>query len=105
MASEIIENIAELFEKLVLWGGHFVVSSVENRDNKSFALILSFLFPGIGILYLGNLPKGLTIFFVTVILVPLRIYSSFGLMFSVLSFLIWLYGLYATNMEYKKLYG
>ena len=105
MASDSISNILEFLEKMVILACHYVLSSLENRDNKSFAFILSFLFSGIGISYLGNVPKGLTIFFVSLILVPLRIYTSFGLMFSVFSFVIWLYGLYATNIEYNKLHA
>ena len=105
MASDSITKIAEILEKLTVLTCHYVISSVENRDNKSFALILSFLFSGIGISYLGNVPKGLTIFLVSLILIPLRIYSSFGMMFSVFSFILWLYGMYATHSEYNKIYS
>ena len=99
MTSDLIREFVEFFDKLIILSIHFISASLESRDNKTFAYILSFLFPGIGVLYLGNEMKGFAIFFVSIILVPLRIYTSIGLLFSALSFLIWLYGMYATYRE------
>lgn len=99
MPSELIDDFIKLLEKLLILIFHYIKSSLESRSNKSFAYILSFLFAGIGVSYLGNERKGLIIFLVSIILIPLRIYSRWGLMFSAISFLVWAYGMYATYHE------
>lgn len=99
MPAELIDDFMKLLEKVIILIFHYIQSSLKSRSNKKFAYVLSFLFAGTGVAYLGNEPKGLTIFIVSIILIPLRIFSSFGLMFSVFSFLLWAYGMFATYQE------
>ena len=56
-------------------------------------MAISFFLPGLGIAYLGDYKKGLTIFAAVVVC---HIISIFSFTFSVIEFIIWLYGLYAT---------
>ena len=65
---------------------------------KHIAYVISFLLPGLGIAYLGNINKGLTIFAIAVIVRILKIWVL-GMSGSVIFFLIWAYGLYATYQE------
>lgn len=69
---------------------------------KNIAYIISFLLPGLGIAYLGNIKKGLTIFAIAVILRILKIWVL-GMAGSVISFAVWAYGLYATYEEAQLL--
>ena len=43
-------------------------------DNTKIALIISFLLPGLGIVYLGNTKRGLTIFAIFAILRILKVF-------------------------------
>ena len=70
----------------------------ENMDDTKIALIISFLLPGLGIVYLGNTKRGLTIFAIFAILRILKVFVL-GFFGSVISFAVWAYGLYATYVE------
>ena len=69
--------------------------------DMKIALVISFIFSGLGIAYAGNLEKGLIIF-ASVILC-----NIFGFIihpiFGRISVLIWIYGLYATYTEVNQL--
>ena len=69
---------------------------------RNIALIISFLLPGLGIAYLGNTKRGVTIFAIAVIFRILKIFVL-GLYGSIIFFLIWAYGLYATYEETQLL--
>ena len=66
--------------------------------NMKAALIMSFLVPGLGVIYAGNMEKGLLLFGASFVLVFLNIYVL-GIFGSFLSFLLWLYSLYVTYEE------
>ena len=70
------------------------------EKSRSLAMILSFLFTGFGIIYLGNIAKGLWLFAVGVICNILGMYV-FGF-FHYISFLTWILSLYLTLMEEIK---
>ena len=71
-------------------------------DDTKIALIISFLLPGLGIVYLGNSNRGFTIFAIAVIVRILKMFVL-GFFGSVISFAIWAYGLYATYEEARLL--
>ena len=62
--------------------------------NPILALIISFLLPGIGTVYAGNIMKGLIIFVVAVILGALATFLLLGLIAYILYVIVWLYGMY-----------
>ena len=66
--------------------------------SKEIALLISFFLAGLGIAYVGDIKKGAAIFASAVICNLLSIY--FGLIFSIIVFLIWAYGMYATYMYF-----
>ena len=102
MEDDSLDNFVETVKKLLIIGLSFVLSSLQSRDNKKFAMILSFLVPGAGLIYYGNMNKGLLILIFYLLFIPLRIFTNWGMTFAVLSFLVWLYSLYATHMESQK---
>lgn len=67
--------------------------------SKEIALLISFFLAGLGIAYVGDIKKGAVIFASAVICNLLSIY--FGLIFSIIVFLIWAYGMYATYMYFQ----
>ena len=67
--------------------------------SKGIALLISFFLPGLGIAYVGDIKKGFTIFISSIICNLLSIY--FGLILSIIVFLIWVYGLYSTYMYFQ----
>ncbi len=68
----------------------------------SIPYIISFLFPGLGIAYLGNVQKGVLIFAISVVCIFLKIFLRWGIIFSVIGFLVWAYGLYSTYSEINR---
>ncbi len=72
--------------------------TLKKEKNMYLALFLSFIFTGLGIIYAGNIKKGL-------ILMALRIITAFigGFIsiFSIISVIIWIYGVYETYNEVK----
>ena len=69
--------------------------------SKAVAMVISFICTGLGIAYLGDLKKGITLFAIAVVLNCLGIWVS-GI-FSYISIAVWIYGLYATWMEAKAI--
>lgn len=69
-----------------------------DRD-EAIALAISFFLPGLGIAYAEDVKKGVTIFVSAIICNLLSIF--FGLIFSIIAFLIWAYGMYATYMYFQ----
>ena len=96
-----LNSLIDTFKKLMIIAWDFISSSIENRDNKKFALVLSILVPGTGLIYWGNTKKGLEILIAYLLMIPLRIFTHWGMFFASVSFVIWLYSLYATHMETK----
>ena len=73
------------------------------NNKMSIPLIISFLLPGLGIAYLGDVKKGVTIFLVSVICIFLKIFLRWGITFSLIGFLVWALGMYLTYVEVKRL--
>lgn len=65
------------------------------------ALVISFIFTGLGIAYLGDVKKGVILFAGAVALNVLGMWVSS--IFSYLAIILWVYGLYATYMESQKI--
>ena len=72
-------------------------------DNKVVALVISFIFTGLGIAYLGDIKKGVAFFASGVIL------SCFGFwisgIFSYIAILVWIVALYMTWKEAEEVCG
>lgn len=73
------------------------------EKNMIVALIISFIFTGLGIAYAGDLKKGVILFAVAVILNILGFWVA-GI-FSYIAILVWIYGLYATYKEVQAVNG
>ncbi len=67
------------------------------------AIIISILFTGLGVAYAGNVKKGIIIFGLALLLNVLGMWTSN--IFSKISILLWIYGLYATYQEVKTVNG
>ena len=67
------------------------------EKNKMVAMGISFIFTGLGIAYLGDVKKGLILFGIAIVLNCLGLWASS--LFSYISIIVWLYGLYVTWME------
>lgn len=67
------------------------------EKNKILAMVISFILTGLGIAYLGDVKKGLILFAVAVVLNCLGMWVN--QIFSYISILVWIYGLYATWKE------
>lgn len=67
------------------------------------AMIISIIFTGLGIAYAGDVKKGIIIFAIAAVLNILGWYVSS--IFSFISILVWIYGLYATYQEVKAVNG
>ena len=66
------------------------------EKNKALALVISFIFTGLGLVYLGDEKRGLILFGIAILLNCMGMWVTS--IFSYLSLIIWLYGLYATYM-------
>ena len=61
--------------------------------NGAIALAISFFLSGLGLAYLGDYKKGIAVFASWAVCHVISIYSF---AFSVMEFVVWIYGLYAT---------
>ena len=71
-----------------------------NEKNMAIALLLSFIWSGLGLLYAGNMEKGI-ILVVSAIIVEILFLYVFGWM-GIVVFIIWIYSMYATYIEVKE---
>lgn len=67
------------------------------QKNMIIALIISFIFTGLGIAYAGNLRKGLIFFAIGIILNVLGMWVH--MIFGIIALIFWLYAMYATYQE------
>ena len=67
------------------------------------ALIISLIFTGLGIAYAGDTKKGVIIFAIAVILNILGMWVA--MIFHIISFIVWIYGMYATYQEVQLVNG
>ena len=72
--------------------GKKIENSIVKSKDVALALIISFILIGLGVAYAGNKKKGIILFVVGLIAVPIC---------SVIGILIWAYGLYETYNEVK----
>ncbi len=72
-----------------------------NDGSKSMilAMIISFIFTGLGIAYAGDVKKGVIYFVIGIVLNILYMYVSS--IFGIFVFIFWIYALYATYKEVK----
>lgn len=76
--------------------------SVNQNKNMITALIISFILTGLGIFYAGNRKKGLILFIVGLV------FSILGIgipICAAIALLVWVYGLYETYNEVKRVNG
>ena len=73
------------------------------EKNMVIALIISFIFTGLGIAYAGDIKKGVGIFAVAVLLNILGLWVN--PLFSIISLVLWIAGLYLTYQEVKMVNG
>ena len=73
------------------------------ETNMVIALIISFIFTGLGIAYAGDIKKGGGIFAVAVLLNILGMWVN--PLFSIISLVLWIAGLYLTYQEVKMVNG
>ena len=67
-------------------------------DTKAIiALVISFIFTGLGIAYLGDIKKGVGIFAIAIILGILNLYVSS--IFYYIAIIVWIVALYLTYKE------
>lgn len=65
--------------------------------SKIVALVISFIFTGLGIAYLGDVKKGVTFFAIAVVLNVLGLWVAS--IFSFISIIVWAFALYQTWQE------
>lgn len=70
-----------------------------DEKNMAFALILSFLWSGLGLIYAGDKKKGI-ILAVIAIIFDLLMYSV-HIIFGMGVFIVWVYSIYETYQEVK----
>lgn len=68
-----------------------------DEKNLVFALILSFLWSGLGLIYAGDKKKGIILAVVAIIFELLMLYIN--QLFGMGVFIVWIYSIYATYQE------
>ena len=75
------------------------IPQADDSKSMAIALIISFLFTGLGIAYAGDVKRGIIIFVVGFIfnIIGLTVFA----LFSLIGLIIWIYGMYATYKMFK----
>lgn len=73
------------------------------EKSMAVAMIISFIFTGLGIAYAGDTTKGVGIFAAAVICNILGMYVS--MIFSIISLVLWIVGMYLTYTQVKAVNG
>ena len=73
------------------------------KKNMILAIVLSIIWSGLGLIYAGNIQKGIIIAVLAVIFEIL--FYLVANIFGLLIFIIWIYSLYATYKEVKAVDG
>lgn len=73
------------------------------EKNMAIALILSFIWSGLGLIYAGDMQKGIILAVAAIIFDVLFWYIS--AIFGMVVFIIWLYSMYATYKEVQAVNG
>jgi hypothetical protein len=69
------------------------------EKNMVFALILSFLWSGLGLIYAGDKKKGIILAVIAIIFELLMLYKN--QIFGMGVFIVWIYSIYSTYQEVK----
>lgn len=73
------------------------------EKNMVIALVLSFLWSGLGLIYAGDTQKGIILAVGAVIAELLFLFVS--MLFGIVVFIIWIYSMYATYQQVKAING
>lgn len=73
------------------------------KKNMILAMVLSIIWSGLGLIYAGNIQKGIIIAVLAVVFEIL--FYLVANIFGLLIFIIWIYSLYATYKEVKAVNG
>lgn len=73
------------------------------EKNMVIALIISFIFTGLGIAYAGDFKKGIIFFAIAIVLNILGMWVH--MIFAIIALIFWIYALYATYQEVKAVNG
>lgn len=73
------------------------------EKNMIIALILSFIWSGLGLIYAGDVQRGVILAVVTLILELLTFFVFFPL--GIVVFIVWIYSLYVTYQEVQAVNG
>lgn len=71
------------------------------EKNMIIALVLSIIWSGLGLIYAGNMQKGIILAVLAIIFEVLLLYVN--QIFGLIVFIIWIYSLYATYKEVKSI--
>lgn len=73
------------------------------EKNMIVAMIISFIFTGLGIAYAGDVQKGIIFFAIGIVLNVLGLWVH--PLFSLISLIFWIFALYTTYQEVKAVNG
>ena len=73
------------------------------KKNMIIALVLSLIWSGLGLIYAGDVQKGIILAVVAIIAEALYLFVN--QIFGIVVFIIWIYSLYATYNEVKTING
>ncbi len=73
------------------------------KKNMIIALILSLIWSGLGLIYAGNVQKGIILAVIAIIAEVLHLFVN--PIFGLIVFITWIYSLYATYTEVKTING
>lgn len=73
------------------------------KKNMIIALILSLIWSGLGLIYAGNVQKGIILAVIAIITEVLHLFVN--PIFGLIVFITWIYSLYATYTEVKTING
>ena len=73
------------------------------KKNMIIALVLSLIWSGLGLIYAGDVQKGIILAVIAIIFEVLHLFVNN--IFGIVVFIIWIYSLYATYQEVKAVNG
>ena len=73
------------------------------KKNMIIALVLSLIWSGLGLIYAGDVQKGIILAVIAIIAEVLYLFVN--QIFGIVVFIIWIYSLYATYKEVKAING
>lgn len=73
------------------------------EKNMIIALVLSIIWSGLGLIYAGDIQKGIILAVLAIIAELIFLFVS--TIFGIVVFIIWIYSLYATYQEVKAVNG